>query len=129
MYGEYTYLPPQRWLHSLEHGAVVLLYDPCASKTEVDKLRGLLKSCLYRHIITPYRLSKERPLALVAWAASLEMSFFDQATAKEFMKNYAKTGPEKVARQGQYKVMLIEAAKLVTDENDSEICPDKSTIM
>uniref|UniRef100_V5ID89 Secreted protein n=2 Tax=Ixodes ricinus TaxID=34613 RepID=V5ID89_IXORI len=24
-YGEYNYVPPQRWLHSIEHGAVVML--------------------------------------------------------------------------------------------------------
>ena len=34
-YGEYAYLPPQRWLHSLEHGAIVLLYHPCANSDQV----------------------------------------------------------------------------------------------
>lgn len=29
-YGEYSYLPPQRWLHNIEHGAIVGLYHPCA---------------------------------------------------------------------------------------------------
>ncbi|KAG5672976.1 hypothetical protein PVAND_003061 [Polypedilum vanderplanki] len=128
-YGEYTYVPPQRWLHSLEHGAIVALYDPCANKSEIYKLKNLLKKCLYRHIITPYKLSSKRPLALAAWAVSLEMSIFDETLAKEFIKKYAKTGPEKVSRQGQYKKMLIEEAKFVTDENDREICPDKSVLM
>lgn len=34
-YGEYKYLPPQRWLHSIEHGAIVLLYHPCADQVQV----------------------------------------------------------------------------------------------
>lgn len=34
-YGEYEFCPVQRWLHSIEHGAVVLLYHPCANKNEV----------------------------------------------------------------------------------------------
>jgi hypothetical protein len=128
-YGEYTYCPPQRWLHSLEHGAIVMLYDPCATKSEVDKLRALLKKCLYRHVITPFKLSSDRPLALVAWSVSLEMSTFDESTATEFIRKYAKTGPEKVSRQGQYRTELIEEAKVLSDEDDSEICPNKSTVM
>lgn len=34
-YGEYEYLPPQRWLHNIEHGAIVVLYHPCADQDEV----------------------------------------------------------------------------------------------
>lgn len=34
-YGEYSYLPPQRWLHNIEHGAIVVLYHPCADQDEV----------------------------------------------------------------------------------------------
>ncbi|XP_070505927.1 uncharacterized protein [Chironomus tepperi] len=128
-YGEYKFVPPQRWLHSLEHGAIVMLYDPCALSSEVDKLRNIVKSCLYRHIITPYKLSRDRPLALVAWATSLEMSIYDKTTAVEFIKKYAKTGPEKTSRQGQYKKMLIEESKIVSDSDDSEICGNISSMM
>uniref|UniRef100_A0A0M3I582 DUF3105 domain-containing protein n=1 Tax=Ascaris lumbricoides TaxID=6252 RepID=A0A0M3I582_ASCLU len=56
VYGEYLFLPPQRWLHNLEHGAIVMLYHPCADSDEVDKLRRIVRACLYRHIITPYNL-------------------------------------------------------------------------
>lgn len=55
-YGEYGFVPKQRWLHSLEHGAIVMLYHPCANKNEVQLLRKIVKGCLYRHIITPYNL-------------------------------------------------------------------------
>lgn len=106
-----------------------MLYHPCANKSEIDKLRHLLKKCLFRHIITPYKLSNERPLGLVAWGVSLEMSSFDKTIALNFIQKYAKTGPEKVSRQGQYKEMLIEEAKIVSDEEDSQICPDVSSMM
>lgn len=129
MYGEYKYVPPQRWLHSLEHGAIVMLYDNCALQSEVEKLKKLLKSCLYRHIITPYKLTKERPLALVAWGTSLEMSAYDQIVAADFIKTYAKSGPEKVSRQGQYKKMLIEESKIISDSDDSEVCANLSNMM
>lgn len=35
-YGEYLYLPPQRWLHNIEHGAIVLLYHPCSDTEQVN---------------------------------------------------------------------------------------------
>lgn len=34
-YGEYLYVPPQRWLHNVEHGAIIVLYHPCADHDEV----------------------------------------------------------------------------------------------
>ncbi|CAH1231293.1 Hypp377 [Branchiostoma lanceolatum] len=54
-YGDYIYIPPQRWVHALEHGAAVFLYHPCASSAQVQKLKRLARGCLRRHIITPYR--------------------------------------------------------------------------
>lgn len=56
VYGEYQFLPRQRWIHNLEHGAVVMLYHPCANKNQVQLLKKIVKMCLYRHIITPYNL-------------------------------------------------------------------------
>jgi len=38
-----------------QHGAVVMLYHPCADPREVDKLRQVVTSCLRRHIISPSR--------------------------------------------------------------------------
>lgn len=55
-YGSYKFLPKQRWIHNLEHGAVVMLYHPCANRLEVNILRNLVEKCLYRHVITPYNL-------------------------------------------------------------------------
>lgn len=53
-YGEYKYVPKQRWLHNLEHGAIVMLYHPCADEREIAKLKRIIQKCLFRHIITPY---------------------------------------------------------------------------
>ncbi|KAJ6643031.1 hypothetical protein Bhyg_07987 [Pseudolycoriella hygida] len=68
VYGEYVYVPPQRWIHSLEHGAIVLLYHPCVNLNQLDIVRSLIKKCLYRHVITAYDLlDPERPFALVSF--------------------------------------------------------------
>ena len=54
-------MPRERWLHNIEHGAVVMLYDPCVLDSEVNKLRKIVRSCIKKHVITPTTfLSRER---------------------------------------------------------------------
>ena len=60
-YGEYRFVPRQRWLHNIEHGAVIMLYDPCVLQSEVQKLRDLVLGCTRKYVITPTTfLTKER---------------------------------------------------------------------
>uniref|UniRef100_A0A6B0V758 Putative conserved secreted protein n=1 Tax=Ixodes ricinus TaxID=34613 RepID=A0A6B0V758_IXORI len=126
-YGEYNYVPPQRWLHSIEHGAVVMLYHPCARWGHVQKLRTLLKNCIRKHIITPYLgLTPKRPLALVSWGCRLEMSFVKTADVVAFIRYFALNGPEgHLATDGQYSWGLVEGASVVkgSDFQDSNLCP------
>lgn len=123
-YGEYKYLPVQRWMHNLKNGAIVMLYHPCANKLQVDRLKELVKNCLLRYIITPStRLSKDRPLALVAWSKSLEFSVTDNEIIKDFIKTSALQGPENNETDGEYNELLNEASQIVSDEMDSKLCP------
>ncbi|KAL1421399.1 hypothetical protein MTO96_000477 [Rhipicephalus appendiculatus] len=100
VYGEYKYVPPQRWLHSIEHGAVVMLYHP--------------------------RLSLERPLALVAWGCKLQMSHVNAREVIKFIKEHALRGPEgRFSTEGQYSYMLLAKARPPSgsDMNDVNLCP------
>ncbi|XP_023327604.1 uncharacterized protein LOC111700795 isoform X2 [Eurytemora carolleeae] len=74
-FGEYRFVPAQRWLHNIEHGAVVMLYHPCTHPILVQQLRDLLTGCIRKHIITPHNdLPEDKPLALVAWGCRLLIS-------------------------------------------------------
>lgn len=124
VYGEYIYVPAQRWIHNLEHGGIVALYHPCANLRLVDTLKELVRSCLFRHIITPYeKLTPERPFALVAWGRSFETSIINREQIIGFIRMNALQGPEHTARNGQYLVGLLKNAKYVSDESDSSLCP------
>lgn len=124
VYGEYKYVPKQRWIHNLEHGAIVALYHPCANKRLINELRKLVKQCLFRHIITPYEdLEPERPFALLSWGRSIEMSVIDHEYIIGFIRLYALHGPEKTSRNGQYIAGIIENAKYVSDHDDNNLCP------
>lgn len=123
VYGEYVFVPPQRWIHSLEHGAIVLLYHPCANINQLDMAKSLVKKCLYRHVISAYDLLEpERPFALVAWGRSLEFSVVDQLEIVSFIRLYGLQGPEKIFSDGQYNQTLIEKANIVTSPDDNVLC-------
>lgn len=127
VFGEYRYVPPQRWLHNIEHGAIVMLYHPCTHPYYVDALRNIVTSCLRKHIITPYvHLSPDRPLALVAWGCRYEMSTVDQEEVVAFIKEKALKGPEgSYPKEGQYTHFLLKTSvpPLGSDMNDTVICP------
>jgi len=131
VYGEYSYLPPQRWIHNLEHGAVVFLFHPCAPAATIAHLRRLVNGCLRRHIITPSRrLSAQRPFALVSWGCFLNFATFEDADITSWIQRQAvkKRGvdhaPEySVWADGDYQHLLIQKAATVTDNQDSKICP------
>ena len=38
-FGEYAYLPPERYQHNIEHGCIVMLYHPCLDKKQVTQGR------------------------------------------------------------------------------------------
>ncbi|XP_067649773.1 uncharacterized protein [Haliotis asinina] len=123
-YGEYTFLPWQRWLHNLEHGAVAFLYHKCADPVQVNKTRQMLTKCLRKHIITPYPLPEDKPFALLSWGCYLPLTHFDEKTVFRFIRTHALHGRENsVTLDGQYSLMLTAPAKQVSDNADSDICP------
>lgn len=126
-YGEYRFVPVQRWLHNLEHGAVVMLYHPCANPILVNHVRHIVESCLYRHVITPYNLPIDRPFTLVTWGHYF--AFNDPVTNQKgivkFIQKHAKHAPEQMSRNGIYDHMLVKHAEVVkgSDINDTVLCP------
>lgn len=92
---------------------------------QVNKLKELVKKCLYRHVITASdRLEPSRPFALVAWGKSVEMSVIDEGVVMGFIRMNALQGPEKVSRDGQYDQALITKAKVITTQDDELLCPN-----
>ncbi|XP_027201272.2 uncharacterized protein LOC113795277 isoform X1 [Dermatophagoides pteronyssinus] len=127
-FGEYQFVPPQRWLHNVEHGAIIMLYHPCTHPIMVDKLRKLVKNCIRKHIITPdsTRLNYKRPLALIAWGCRLQMNFVQTNEIISFIRKHALHGPEgKLSKEGQYDFNLIRQADIPIGSNydDDILCP------
>ncbi|XP_069040697.1 tumor protein p53-inducible protein 13 isoform X2 [Lepisosteus oculatus] len=111
-YGEYLYCPPQRWVHNLKHGGVVFLYHPCAPASLRVPLVALARACVNRHIITPFAgLSPERPLAIVSWGRTLEMSHVTLPEASDWLRrNVPRARDWPMGHSGRYSLMLLRAA-------------------
>lgn len=131
VYGRYLYIPPQRWVHALEHGAAIFLYHPCGDPGQIKKLVRIAKSCLRRYVITPYKaLPAETPYAIVTYGCRLMMSYVDGAAAKKYIKAHAiSDGPEKLPIDGQYSLALLEKSQVVqgSDYEDLKLCPAQAT--
>ena len=144
-------MPKERWLHNIEHGAVVMLYDPCTLESEVDKLKRIVRTCIKKHIITPTTfLSPERvrhiyfhvqffalqflyffqPMALIAWGCRLEFSVVNEEEIIQFIRAKGLNGPEgNHSKDGQYDYdLILSSAKIhgvePNDMNDerSKLC-------
>ncbi len=111
-WGTYTFLPPQRWVHNLEHGAVALLYHPCLPASEVAKLKAWAETVqadaggAFRWVLTPYP-GLQSAMALVAWGHVYQASCWNPSEANNFVKNFYRQAPEDEAGSGGYSEMWL----------------------
>jgi hypothetical protein len=106
-WGEYSWLPPERWLHNLEHGGVALLYHPCAPAEVIEGLREFARAYppddagAFRWVMTPYG-DMEHPAALVAWQWLARLDCLDTAAMSAFVERVYRQAPEDVVGDGAY---------------------------
>jgi hypothetical protein len=96
-------LPTGIWLHNLEHGAVVYLYNcPSGCPDLVQQLKDLYPTLPLgrnsrggqpRALIMPYT-DMDHKLAAVAWGWKLELDDFDKDLLTRFFEQRIDRGPE-----------------------------------
>lgn len=69
-----------------------------------------------------------KPLALVTWGCRLTMSYVNPSLVKEFIRTKALHGAEAISKDGDFDEGLIRKAKVVSDEDDSNLCPSDSNL-
>lgn len=111
-WGEYLYMPPQRYLHNLEHGGVVLLYHPCAPKATVEALRALAKAIApdaygpARWILSPYP-DLPTAVALVRWGHLWQGECVQPAAMLTWILQTDGDSPELVPMPGGYDQLWL----------------------
>lgn len=93
---------PGNWIHSLEHGyIVVLLRCPDGCPDTLKQFTDLYQNGLPRLVVTPYsgefsNKADEQPITVLAWGRELMLPTFDRDTIVAFYSQYVDKGPERV---------------------------------
>ncbi len=100
-WGIYNSTPPsdERLVHNLEHGGVIISYNPAkVDEATVEKLKELTRDirrervCL---ILTPREsIQDDKPIALTAWGAMALLDNYDEAAIRAFWRDHVARGPE-----------------------------------
>ncbi len=107
-WGEYEYLPPERWLGNLEHGGIALLYHPCADDGVKEALRALARarpdddSGPFRWVMSPY-LPLEATVAVVAWEWTYLSHCVDAHEIYGFVDQHYRKAPKDNEAGGAYQ--------------------------
>lgn len=111
-WGEYSYMPPQRWLHNLEHGGIAFLYHPCADPQLIDALRTYARNRpdddvgTFRWVMTPYP-DLPSAIAVMSWGWHYQTECFNQAEIDDFVDRFYRMAPEDVRSDGRYDTNWI----------------------
>lgn len=96
-------IPPGLWVHNLEHGAIVLLYNcPEGCPELVSQIRQLhselppgrnARGNIARLLALPYT-DMDHKIAVIAWGRLLELDEFDGGRIRQFYDAFIDRGPE-----------------------------------
>ncbi len=112
VWGEYEFLPEQRWLHNLEHGGIAFLYHPCAPPALIEALRAVAlakpadATGPFRWVMTPYP-GLPSAIALVSWGHVYEASCVEPAELQTFIADHYRKAPEDEPYPGLYKELWL----------------------
>jgi len=97
-----------QYIHNLEHGGIVILYD-CPSGADCTTLKNSLENYVknlapvepqfneIKVVLSPYSRGMQKKVALVAWDYIEFLDGYDQAEITRFYENHVNQAPEKIA--------------------------------
>jgi len=142
-WGEYDFIPPQRWMHNAEHGGAIFLYHPCLDEDSKCALRRLIQKWQdkvgsvkwegdlqidefvpsarddednFRFILTPYK-NLWTPFSVVLWGNIYSSKCFNEAEVNEFIASNYRRAFEDWPSNGAYNYLWTDIA------SNAENCP------
>lgn len=90
-------VPDERWVHNMEHGGVIFLYNcPAGCPDEVAAMTTLVQGLPAWALLTPYSLM-DSPFAVVSWQHRLLLDCADTDAMAAFYDAHVNHGPESSA--------------------------------
>jgi hypothetical protein len=88
-------VPTERWVHNLEHGGVVFLYDcPDGCQAEIDALTALVNSLPEGRAILSPASGMPSPFAAISWENRLLLGCIDLTQLRAFFTLHVAQAPE-----------------------------------
>ena len=78
-------MPNENAVHSLEHGAIWVTYDPSLSDADLETLKSLLPSTYI--VLSPFD-DLPSPIVLSGWNSQLQVDAADDPRIPEFLEEY-----------------------------------------
>lgn len=87
-------VPDENLVHSLEHGAVALLFDPArATPEDIKELEAIASDADENVVSAPYE-GMEPVFAIASWGERMDLDELDVAAVNEYIDTFAGKGPE-----------------------------------
>jgi hypothetical protein len=108
-----TQTPEEDWVHTLEHGAVGILYQPDLERDQIDQIEAIVRD-YESHIFSMPYAELEDPVVVVAWAHLMRLNGVDEEATREFID---------VFRQGGDAPEEADCPRTQNDEFDPNATP------
>ncbi|MGH2808302.1 MAG: DUF3105 domain-containing protein [Actinomycetota bacterium] len=85
-------LPEEDYVHTLEHGAVGLLYQPTLDPEQIEQLEAIVQDYESHMFSMPYPQLEEDPVVVTAWAHLMRLDGVDGEAIREFTDVFREGG-------------------------------------
>ena len=86
-------IPDETQVHSLEHGAVGLQYQPDLDPEEIERIEAIVGEYDSYVFSAPYE-GASTPLVVSSWSRLMELEEVDEPAIRDYIDHFAGNGPE-----------------------------------
>lgn len=96
-------VPPEVFVHNLEHGGIVVAYHPDLPQDQIDKLKSLFDEPYSRQGFRPTKVllfprpSNSKPIQLASWRRTLNLDSYNEDVLVQFYLTNIGKSPEPTA--------------------------------